>query len=213
MAVFLYSRVSLTEQSVENQKLAAKSAGFTVDYFYSDEGISGSSKADTREQWSLMLAKITKGDVLVVAEISRIGRNTIDVLTTIKMFQTMGVKVTVLAYGSLDLTSEMGQLVVTMSAAFAQLELSDLKRRTRAGMARTKASGTKLGQPLKITPDTLEAIIADKKEGMTLDMLAAKHSVARSAMHANILKWGDNLEGYREEFNARQAQYALSKAA
>lgn len=209
MAVFLYSRVSTSEQTVENQKLAAKTAGYAVDYFYSDEGVSGSTDADDRQQYSLMLEKITKGDVLLVAEISRIGRKTEDVLRSIRKFEEMGVRVCVLNYGNLDLTSPMGKVVITMAAAFSELELSELKRRTRAGMARTKAAGTKLGQPLKIAPDTLEAIAKDKQNGMTLDQISLKHRVAKNTLGTNLRKWGSNLSGYREEFHTRQVQYAL----
>lgn len=209
MAVFLYSRVSTDEQSVANQKLSAKTAGFAIDHFYSDEGVSGSTDATSRTQYSAMCANLVSGDTVVVTEISRLGRKTEDVLMNIRKFEEMSVKVCVLNFGNLDLTSPMGKAVTTMSMAFYELELNELRRRTRAGMARVKDEGTKLGQPLKIAPGTLEAIVADKKSGMTLDKLAAKHSIVKSTLHTNLLKWGDNLAGYRTEFNLRQAQYAL----
>lgn len=213
MSVFLYSRVSTSEQSVENQKLVAKTAGYTVDYFYSDEAVSGSTKADSRKQYFAMIEAMSRGDVLLVSEISRIGRNTIDVLTNIDKFEAMGVKVCVLNYGSLDLTSDIGRIVITMSVAFAQLELSDLKRRTKAGMARTKAAGTKLGPPLKIAPNTLEAIVEAKRGGMTLEKIGAKFSIPKTTLETNLSRWGNNLYGYRQEFEARAAQHAAKKLA
>lgn len=209
MAVFHYSRVSTNKQFVENQQITVNNSMFAIDHYYSDTGVSGGVDALDRDQFSEMVSKMVSGDVLVITDVSRLGRNTIDVLTTVKKFKEMGVSVCALNYGSTDLTSDVGQFILTMAAGFAELERADLKRKTRAGLIRTKESGTKLGQPLKITPETLEAIVSDKKDGMTLDKMAAKHSIVKSTLHANLIKWGDNLSGYRDEFNVRQAQYAL----
>jgi DNA invertase Pin-like site-specific DNA recombinase len=213
MAVFQYSRVSTDEQTVENQKLAAKNAGYAVDYFYADEAISGSTKADSRKQWTEMIGKMQKGDILVVSEISRIGRNTVDVLTNIDKFEDMGVKVCVLSYGNLDLTSDMGRVIITMAAAFAQLELSDLKRRTKVGMARAKASGIKLGAPMKISPDVFKEILKDKKEGASYEALEEKYGFHKNTIRNAYLKWGEDLEGYSQEYAQKQAQHEMRKTA
>lgn len=209
MAVFHYSRVSLDEQTVENQRVSAENSSYKVDHWFYDSGVSGGVFALDRKYFSLMASKMVHGDTLIVASVDRIGRNTADVIKTIEHFQSRGIKVCVLAYGSLDLTSEIGMAMISIAAVFAQLERSELRRRTKAGMVRVKQEGVKLGQPLKISPDTLEAVVVDKESGMTLKELAAKYSVVKSTLNANLLKWGDNLTGYREEFNARQAQYAL----
>ena len=207
MAVFHYSRVSLEEQTTENQKLVVESSGYSIDHWYSDKGVSGGVKALDRPEFAAMFAQLTQGSVLVVNSVDRIGRDTIDVLSTIDACAAKGAKVCVLAYGNLDLTSEMGRVIVTMAAAFAQLERSYLKTRTRSGMARTKAAGTKLGPPLKISPDTLEQILVAKKEGLTLEKISNKFSIPRNTLQKNVSKWGDNLQGYRQEYNTRVAQH------
>ncbi len=55
MAVFAYSRVSTHEQTTENQKLEIQQAGFNVDYWFADEGVSGKVGARQRPQFSLLL--------------------------------------------------------------------------------------------------------------------------------------------------------------
>lgn len=213
MAVFHYSRVSLEEQTTENQKLVVESSGYSIDHWYSDKGVSGGVKALDRPEFAAMFAQLTQGSVLVVNSVDRIGRDTIDVLSTIDACAAKGAKVCVLAYGNLDLTSEMGRVIVTMAAAFAQLERSYLKTRTKAGMARTKAAGTKLGPPLKIAPDTLEQILVAKKEGLTLEKISNKFSIPRNTLQKNVVKWGNNLQGYRQEYDSRVAQYSTKKLA
>lgn len=208
MAVFHYSRVSLEEQTTENQKLVVESSGYSIDHWYSDKGVSGGVKALDRPEFAAMFAQLTQGSVLVVNSVDRIGRDTIDVLSTIDACAAKGAKVCVLAYGNLDLTSEMGRVIVTMAAAFAQLERSYLKTRTKAGMARTKASGTKLGPPLKIAPDTLEQILVAKGQGLTLEKISNKFSIPRNTLQKNIAKWGNNLQGYRKEYSGRVSQHA-----
>lgn len=213
MAVFHYSRVSLEEQTTENQKLVVESSGYSIDHWYSDKGVSGGVKALDRPEFAAMFAQLTQGSVLVVNSVDRIGRDTIDVLSTIDACAAKGAKVCVLAYGNLDLTSEMGRVIVTMAAAFAQLERSYLKTRTRSGMARTKAAGTKLGPPLKIAPDTLEQILVAKGQGLTLEKISNKFSIPRNTLQKNVAKWGNNLQGYRQEYDSRVAQHSTKKLA
>lgn len=211
MTVFLYSRVSLDDQTAENQKLLAKGSGMTIDECFTDTGVSGGVKASLRPEFAKMVAAVKEGDHVVVSAVDRIGRDTIDVLSTVDMFQAKGVKVCVLAYGNLDLTSDMGRVVLTMAAAFAQLERAYLKTRTKQGMARTKAQGTKLGAPLKITPQNMQKMLEEKEGGASLEKIATKYGVARKTVARNLELWAGNLPQYQQEFQVRQAQYASSR--
>lgn len=212
MTVFHYSRVSTDEQTTENQILAAKTAGYTVDRWYADSGVSGAMPAIQRPEFSKLLAEAKQEDVLIVSSVDRIGRNTVDVLNTVDLCQSKGVRVCVLAYGNLDITSEMGRVVLTMAATFAELERSYLRTRTKAGMKRVVAQGTKLGAPLKITPEDMETILKDKKSGITLEDISKKYSIHRNTLRNNLEKWEDNLKGYKKEYVARQEQYERKKA-
>ena len=66
MAVFAYSRVSTHEQTTENQKLEIQRAGFNVDYWFEDVGVSGKTTASQRPQFSMLLTMLS-----AVAEMER----------------------------------------------------------------------------------------------------------------------------------------------
>lgn len=209
MSVYHYSRVSLDEQTVENQRITAENSDYKIDYWFYDSGVSGGVFALDRKYFSKMSEQMVAGDCLLVSSVDRIGRNTADVIKTIEHFQARNIKVCILAYGNMDLTSEIGMAMISIAAVFAQLERSDLQRRTRAGMKRVKDEGIKLGPPLKIAPDTLEMAVHDQRDGLTLLQICTKYSLAKNTLQTNLTKWGNRLQDYRNEYDARVSQYAL----
>lgn len=212
MAVHLYARVSTSEQTVQNQIQAAKKFGYALDNIFSDEDVSGTTKSTDRTEYFKMMAVLEEGDTVVVSEISRIGRKTIDVLGNLEVFKKKKVRLCVLAYGNMDLTSEAGELLLTMAAAFAQMELSDLKRRTRQGIARTKEQGTKLGRPLKLTPEDFEAVVQARVRGGSLEGVCVRRKLSTATVYKNLKQWGTDTVTYRKEFVLRQDQYSRAAA-
>lgn len=212
MSTFLYVRVSTSEQTVENQVLSAERAGYKIDKIFADSDVSGSVKTSDREKYFEMLSEMKDGDVVVVSEVSRIARKTLDVLTQLEVYKEKNVRLCVLAFGNLDLTSDIGELVVTMAAALASMELKDLKRRTKAGIERTKKEGTKLGPPLKITPDEFEEIVKEKQSGESVDRICLRRNLSPATVYKNLKHWGSNTSMYRQEYVVRQNQYAKAAA-
>lgn len=212
MAVYLYSRVSLEDQSVDNQKLAAEAAHHKIDYVFADSGISGGVKAMERPEFAKMMKQLKAGDTLVVSAADRIGRNTADVILTVEKFVEMDVKLVILAYGSMDFTSDIGMAILSIGATFAALERSGLRRRTSQGMARVKAEGVMLGQPLKIAPEQLGDMMEKRGRGISISSLANEYRIERSTISRNLKKWKGKLPEYSQEWNTRQAQYAVKAA-
>ena len=153
MALFAYSRVSTSNQNTENQKLEIQRAGFNVDYYFEDVGISGKTSASQRQQFSLLLNKIRDGETLIVSKLDRLGRDAIDVLSTVKLLSERNIKVIVLQLGNTDLTSTTGKLLLTMLSAVAEMERSMIVERTQAGLARARAEGKILGRKSKTTAE------------------------------------------------------------
>lgn len=212
MSTYLYSRVSLEDQSVSNQKLAAEGAHHKIDYIFADTGVSGGVKAMERPEFAKMMGQLKAGDVVVCSAADRIGRNTADVILTVEKFVEMKVKLVILAYGSMDFTSDIGMAILSIGATFAALERSGLRRRTAQGMARVKAEGVMLGQPLKISPEQLSKMFADRGRGISISQLAKEHRIERSTISRNLKRWEGKLPEYSQEWDTRQAQYAVSKA-
>lgn len=214
MTTYSYLRVS-TEgkgQTTENQRKQILDGGFAVDVWCSEDGVSGSVKATERPVFKAMLAKMVSGDVLITTMVDRLGRSASDILSVVEHLRAIGVKVRILQFDGMDITSSMGKMVLTCMSAMAELERNILIERTISGLERTKAQGTVLGPRLTIAPDTMTALVTKKAAGASLDALAAEYGVPRNTIARNITKWKDNLEQYLNEWNVRELQYSKTQA-
>jgi DNA invertase Pin-like site-specific DNA recombinase len=182
MATFSYGRVSTKDQTTANQKQEIETAGYKVDYWYADEGVSGKVSAKQRPQFAALLGQIRKGETLVVTKLDRLGRDAIDVLATIEHLKERQIEVIVLQLGKLDLTSPAGKLMLTMLAAVSEMERDLLIERTHAGLERAKAEGKTLGRTPKTTPEQREKMKAEYKKGETVSALAREYKVSRATV-------------------------------
>ena len=151
MANFAYLRVSTKDQTEEQQLSQIEAAGHLVeqDRVYRENGVSGKVPALQREQFKRLSDRIGKGDSLIVSKIDRLGRDMLDVISTIKELTDRGVTVVVLGLGKLDQTSQ-SQLTLGILAAISQFERDLVSERTKAKLAQLKADGKRLGRPVKI---------------------------------------------------------------
>lgn len=187
MAIFGYGRVSTKEQTTDNQRLDISNAGFAVDYWFSDTGISGKMHASQRPEFKNLLAKIRDGETLVVTKLDRLGRDAQDVCGTIKELSKREIQVIVLQLGKLDLASSAGKLMLTMLAAVAEMERDLLVERTQSGLARAKAEGKTLGRPTKTSEADRIEIIQKYKQGESVSAIARAYSISRASI-LNIVK-------------------------
>jgi putative DNA-invertase from lambdoid prophage Rac len=208
MAHYGYVRVSTTDQTTENQKMEIAGAGFNIEKFFSDDGVSGTKEAFSRPAFAEMLSVMKAGDVLVVTKVDRLGRRVLDTAKTVQALKDMGIGVKVIQFGGMDITSTAGKFMFTMLSACAEMERDMLIERTRSGLARTKSQGTKLGPPLTIEPVVMEKLIQGKAEGLSLDKLSELYGVPRNTIHRNVKEWAGKEEEYAQEWAARQQQYA-----
>lgn len=146
--IFGYGRVSTDDQTTENQRRQVLER-YPSARWYADDAVSGSIPASERPQFSLVLNTVKAGDTLAVSAIDRLGRNTIDVLTTVELLKKKGVCVVSLRE-NFDLTEPFGNAMLTMLAALAQLEKDNIKVRQMAGIDRARSEGKNLGRERKI---------------------------------------------------------------
>ena len=145
---FAYVRVSTAGQTTENQIQEIEAAGFKVDpRRVVSETVSGSSAIEQRPGFLRLLDRLEQDDVLIVTKLDRLGRNAIDVATTVAKLAEIGVRVHCLALGGVDLTSPAGRMTMGVINAVAQFERDLLIERTQAGLKRAKAEGAMLGRP------------------------------------------------------------------
>ena len=180
---FLYCRVSTSDQSTDNQVSEVEAAGFKVEpRRIVVETVSGSVPAMERKGFAKLLDRMETGDVLLVTKLDRLGRNAMDLRATVDRLAVEGIRVHCLALGGVDLTSPAGRMTMQVIAAVAEFERDLLIERTQAGLKRAKAQGKALGRPQSLNASQQEEILAARKEGVSLGVLAAKYGVSRAAI-------------------------------
>ncbi|WP_057883085.1 recombinase family protein [Tsuneonella troitsensis] len=180
---FAYCRVSTADQTNDNQLREIEAAGFTVDHKRSiTETVSGSTAAMQRPGFARLVDRLEDGDVLVVTKLDRLGRNAMDVRSTVERLASDGVRVHCLALGGIDLTSPAGKMTMGVICAVAEFERDLLIERTQAGLSRAKAEGTALGRPPVLTNEQQAEVLAKRAEGVSLGALAKTYGVSRAAI-------------------------------
>lgn len=180
---FAYVRVSTTGQTTENQVREIEAAGFHVEPFrIHSETVSGSAAIAQRTVFKQLRAKLEKDDVLIVTKLDRLGRDAIDVTTTVKELAEVGVRVHCLALGGVDLTSSAGMMTMNVLNAVAQFERDLIRERTQSGLETTKAKGTVLGRPSKLSAEDKASVRAELAAGETVSAVARKFKTTRQTV-------------------------------
>lgn len=143
-SVIAYVRVSTDDQTNENQRRLIGDR-YKVSKWFEEDGVSGSIPARQRPAMSALLAYVREGDTVVVNAVDRLGRDTIDVLSTVESLKAKKVSVVSMREG-FDLATPAGKLMLTMLAAVAELERENIKARQMAGIERARAEGKNLGR-------------------------------------------------------------------
>jgi DNA invertase Pin-like site-specific DNA recombinase len=136
-----YARVSTEDQSLNMQIDAFKKYG--VDEVF-QEKMSGTKKE--RPQLDRMLAKLKKGDKVVVYKLDRISRSTKHLIELTELFAEKGVEF-VSIQDNIDTSTAMGRFFFTIMAGVAQLERDIISDRTKAGLESARARGRNGGRP------------------------------------------------------------------
>lgn len=147
--VYGYIRVSTGKQTLENQRLEIRQyCKFhrLHNIVFVQETVSGTKKPEKRKLGNL-IEKAHEGDVIVIAEISRLGRSLIMILNVLQSFLEKGVQVKAIKEGY-----ELGDNIQSKVLAFAfglsaEIERNLISERTKAGLARAVKEGKRLGRP------------------------------------------------------------------
>ena len=137
MAKIAYIRVSTQEQNTARQD-----AMFDESYKVFTDKASG-KEAGSRPALQQMLAYIREGDTVTVESISRIARNTRDLLTIVEAITEKGAEFISLKE-SIDTRTAQGKFMLTVFGAMAQLERETIRSRQDEGIAIKKAHDQEL---------------------------------------------------------------------
>lgn len=175
--IYGYARVSTDNQTLESQIEALKASG--ADRIF-QEKVSG-AKTD-RQELKRALAKLGKGDVLMVTRLDRLARSTRDLLGILDRATKVGAGFRSLTETWADTTTPHGRLVTTIMAGFAEFERSLILARTSEGIRRAKARGVKLGRPFGMTHHQRQEALSRKAAGEPVREIARTYDVSASTI-------------------------------
>lgn len=180
---FAYARVSTTGQTTENQIQEIEAAGFQVEpHRIVTETVSGSIAIKQRRGFSKLIDRLESGDILIVTKLDRLGRDAIDVSTTVRALSEMGVRVYCLALGGADLTSSSGTMTMQVLNAVAQFERDLLIERTQSGLRRARSEGKALGRPSKLNDQQKQGVRDDLAKEISISAIARKLGTSRQTI-------------------------------
>lgn len=140
-----YARVSTEEQNEARQIQLAKENGIDERYIFIDKQ---SGKDTNRKEYQRMMNFVREGDCLIVESISRIARNTADLLNIVAELQKKGVEF-VSKKENIDTNTPQGKFMLTVFGAMAELEREQILQRQREGIEIAKNLGKYKGKPKK----------------------------------------------------------------
>lgn len=150
--VAIYSRVSTSSQTVENQNReleeVAKRLNWQIIATLCDEGISGAKGRDKRPAFDELMNLVSRKEVDMIAcwSVDRLGRSLQHLVSFLDDISERGVDL-YLHQQNLDTSTPSGRAMFQMISVFSEFERSMIQERVRSGLERAKASGVKLGRP------------------------------------------------------------------
>ena len=172
MSMFGYARVSTRDQDFNAQVADLMAAGCAKVY---REKASG-AKSD-RAELAKVIAKLDRGDVLVVSRLDRLARSTRDLLNIIEALTQRGAGFKSLKDSWADTTSPHGRLMLTVLGGLAEFERELIRARTGEGRKRAKERGVRFGRPRKLTPHQRQEARARLANGETQADIARSYNV------------------------------------
>jgi len=160
-----YNRTSTIQQEGERFKLDKENYDLTL----FDKGVSGKIPFSERTEGKKLTDMVKEGKVkeVVVEELSRLGRNTIDTLTTLKFFEENGVNVVVKSMGNLQSMvhgkkNPIWNLITSVMSSLYELERDNILERTEMGRKMYVMNGGKLGRKVGTTESRKDFLNKEK---------------------------------------------------
>lgn len=147
--VFAYLRVSTDAQDVANQRHGVTRYCAEKQLFapaFVEDTASGKTDWRTRPLGKI-IERAQRGDVIVVSEVSRLARNTLQVLEIGRACMAQGVHLHVAKNGIVFDDSMQSKIVATVLGLVAEIERDFISSRTKEALAKRKADGIQLGRP------------------------------------------------------------------
>ena len=177
--IYGYWRCSTNQQDEERQIRSLKESGCEV--LYGDK-ITGTSNYGDRQELSKLLEVIKEGDLLILSELSRLGRTMTTMLVEVEKLINRGVKIKTLDK-RLDTTTmdkSIVKLIVGIMGYCSEQELSQIKSRCSEGRQVSMSRGVKFGRKRNYTEFQVKEVLERKSQGQGLGTIGKSLGMTRS---------------------------------
>lgn len=183
-----YIRVSTEEQNEERQRRALLEKGVSEKKIYIDKQ---SGKNADRKALKEMIEFSREGDIVITESISRIARNTKDLLSIIETLKQKEVDFVSLKE-NIDTSTPTGKFMLTVFGAIAELERENILERQREGIAIAKERGAYQGKPkMEIDRQRFEAEVKEWRAGNITATECMKHlDIKPNTFYRRVKEWG-----------------------
>ena len=189
MTVYGYWRCSTDQQDQERQVLALEKANCEV--IYGDK-ITGTSNYGDREELSKCLEELQEGDLLILEDLTRLGRTMVTMLVEVNKLIERGIFIKTLD-GRLDtslMNEEIVRLIVGVMGYSAECELRNIRHRTSEGRAVARSRGVKFGAKRKYDKFQIEEIMNKRNQGIGYGSIAKSMGMSKSTVQTIIQREG-----------------------
>ena len=177
MTTYIYARVSTNDQDTEAQADALKSK-YAHDFVVED--VFTGTTTD-RPKFKKLIGSLIEGDTLIVREVSRLGRNSVEVLELAQDLKARKVRLVIDNLG-IDVTTPAGEMIFTMMAGMAKMERELMLERQRIGIEKAKVDGKYTGRKAldPVLVETAKKLVA---EGMSKPAVAKQLKMGLSTLY------------------------------
>lgn len=186
--IYGYARVSSQDQNLARQREALAGVNQII-----EEKVSGKNVED-REELKTLMRFARSGDTIRAKSIDRLARDTRDLLEIIDTLADKGVAVEFVDTPQLNVTTKEGKAMLTIFAAFAELERESIRERQRDGIAAAKAAG-RYAKQNALTIEQVQSADDRHRDGVPKATIAREYGVSRQTLHTAMERKG-KYEGY-----------------
>lgn len=203
MAIYGYARVSTLLQNTDRQIEELKKFGVKEKNLYVDK-LSG--KTFDRANYKKLIKKISKGDLIVVKSLDRLGRNYDMIIGEWKKITIkLEVDICVIDMPVLDTREKsnglvgkfISDIVLQVLSFVAENERINISQRTKEGLHIAKLKGKKLGRPIKSLPNHSNLVFNSFiNKTITCDTACEQLKISKATFYKNLKQYTSNSDIY-----------------
>lgn len=189
--IYAYIRVSTEMQTCSSQKFEiqnyCKKNGISIDKWVS-ESVSGTVAVEKRSLGKI-IRKMSKGDMIICTEISRLGRNMLMIMSILNLCSGKGIAIRTIK-DNFNMSESINSKIIAFAFALAaEIERNLISQRTKEALAVKKMEGVRLGRPPQSSAKMLKTCAEINKIKEMIEKKISRQQIATEyGIHRNTLR-------------------------